>query len=111
MIGKSYTSQIEVDDYNFKEGCEVCTITSAFKSKSKKHYRDIVANSIHIKHLETPVSNNQPIANDPICASNVKLLSSLQDITNDNVIVDLSGTTKLVRKQKLITSFILFASS
>ena len=111
LIGKSYTSQIKVDDYNFKEGCEVYTFTSAFKSKSKKHYRDIVANSIHIKHLETPASNNQTIANDPISASNVKLLASLQDITSDNIIDDLSGTTKLVRKQKLITNFILFASS
>ena len=104
-------SQIKVDDYNFKEGCEVYTIISAFKSKSKKHYKDIVAITIHIKHLETPVSNNQTIANDPISAPNVKLLASLKDITNDNIVDDLSGTTKLVRKQKLITNFIFFASS
>ena len=78
---------------------------------SKNHYRDIVAISIHIKHLETSVSNNQTIANDPISASNVKLLASLKDITNDKIVDNLSRTTKLVRKQKLITNFILFASS
>ena len=111
MIGKFYTSQIKVDDYNFKEGCKVNTITSAFKSKSKKHYRDIVANRIHFKHVETLISNNQTIRDDPINASNVKLLTSLQDITNDYIIDDLFGTTNLVRKQKLITNFILFASS
>ena len=32
-------------------------------------------------------------------------------VTNDNIVDDLSGTTKLVRKQKLITNFIFFASS
>ena len=42
FLGKSYTFQIKVDDYNVKEGWEVYTVTSVFKSESNKHLGDVV---------------------------------------------------------------------
>ena len=92
FLGKSYTFQIKVDDYNVKEGWEVYTITSVFKSKSNKHSRDVVANSIQMKQLETPVNHGQTIANDPIDTSDTKLLTSLKDVIDDNIIDESIGT-------------------
>ena len=85
MLGKSYTFQIKVDDYNVKEGWEVYTITSVFKSESNKHSGDI-SDNIQMKQLETPISHNQTITNDPISTSDIKLLTSLKDVTDDNII-------------------------
>ena len=101
LLGKSYTFQIKVDDYNVKEGWEVYTVTSVFKSESNKHSGD-VADNIQMKQLETPISHNQTITNDPISTSDIKLLTSLKDVTDDNIIDDIFGNTQLVRRQKLI---------
>ena len=92
FLGKSYTFQIKVDDYNVKEGWEVYTITSVFKSKSNKHSRDVVANSIQMKQLKTPVNHGQTISNDPISTLDIKLLTSLKDVTDDNIIDESIGT-------------------
>ena len=92
FLGKSYKFQIKVDDYNVKEGWEVYTVTSVFKSESNKHLGDVVANSIQMKQLETQVSHGQTIANDPINTSDIKLLTSLKDITDDNIIYESVGT-------------------
>ena len=89
LLEKSYTFQ---NDYNVKEGWEVYTVTSVFKSKSNKHSRDVVANSIQMKQLETPVNLGQTIANDPISTLDIKLLTSLKDITDDNIIYESVGT-------------------
>ena len=102
LLGKSYTFQIKVDDYNVKEGWEVYTITSVFKSESNKHSGNVVANNIQIKPSETLFSHDQTIANDSIATSDIKLLTSLKDVTNDNLIDDVFGNTQLVRRQKLI---------
>ena len=102
LLGKSYTFQIKVDDYNVKEGWEVYTVTSVFKSESNKHSGNVVADNIQIKQLETSFNHDQTIANDPIGTSNIKLLTSLKDVTNDNIIDDVFGNTQLVRRQKLI---------
>ncbi|XP_065636896.1 uncharacterized protein LOC112036488 [Quercus suber] len=95
LLGKSYTFQIEVDDYNVKEGWEVYTVTSVFKSESNKHSENIVANNIQIKPLETLFSHHQTIANNPIATSDIKLLTSLKDVTDDNLIDDVFGNTQL----------------
>ena len=55
-----------------------------------------------MKQLETRVSHGQTIANDPIGTSDIKLLTSLKDIIDDNIIDDVFGNTQLVRRQKLI---------
>ena len=105
LILKFYTFQIKVEDYNVKERWEVYIVTNAFKSESNKHSGDITSNSIHIKHLKTPPNNDQTIANDPISALYIKLLTNLKDIANGNIIDDISENAQLVRKQKLITLF------
>ena len=102
LLGKSYTFQIKVDDYNVKEGWEVYIVTSIFKSESNKHSGNVVANNIQIKPSETLFSHDQTIANDSIATSDIKLLTSLKDVTNDNLIDDVFGNTQLVRRQKLI---------
>ena len=102
LLGKSYTFQIKVDDYNVKEGWEVYTVTSVFKSESNKHSGNVVADNIQIKPSETLFSHDQTIANDSIATSDIKLLTSLKDVTNDNLIDDVFGNTQLVRRQKLI---------
>ena len=102
LLGKSYTFQIKVDDYNVKEGWEVYTVTSVFKSESNKHSGNVVADNIQIKPSETLFSHDQTIANDSIATSDIKLLTSLKDVTNDNIIDDVFGNTQLVRRQKLI---------
>ena len=102
LLGKSYAFQIKVDDYNVKEGWEVYTVTSVFKSESNKHSGNVVANNIQIKPSETLFSHDQTIANDSIATSDIKLLTSLKDVTNDNLIDDVFGNTQLVRRQKLI---------
>ena len=91
LLGKSYTFQIKVDDYNVKEGWEVYTVTSVFKSESNKYSGDVVANNIQMKQLETPVSHGQIIANDPNSTSDIKLLTSLKDVTDDNIIDESIG--------------------
>ena len=91
FLGKSYTFQIKVDDYNVKEGWEVYTVTSVFKSESNKYSGDVVANNIQMKQLETPVSHGQIIANDPNSTSDIKLLTSLKDVTNDDIIDEIIG--------------------
>ncbi|XP_075665627.1 uncharacterized protein LOC142635332 [Castanea sativa] len=95
LLGKSYTFQIKVDDYNVKEGWEVYTVTSVFKSESNKHSGNVVADNIQIKQLETPFGHGQTIANGPIGTSDIKLLTSLKDVTNDNIIEDVFGNTEL----------------
>ena len=105
LILKFYTFQIKVEDYNVKEGWEVYIVTNAFKFESNKHSSDITSNSIHIKHLKTPANSDQTIANDPISASYIKLLTNLKDIANGNIIDDIFENAQLVRKQKLITLF------
>ena len=45
-----------------------------------------------MKQLETQVSHGQTIANDPISTSDIKLLTSLKDITDDNIIYKSVGT-------------------
>ena len=108
MLGKYYAFQIKADDYNVKEGWEVHTVTSVLKSKSNKHSGDVIADSIRMKQLETLVSHDQTIANDPIDTSDIKLLTSLKDVTDDNIIDDISGNTQLVRRQKcIINCFII----
>ena len=102
LLGKSYTFQIKVDDYNVKEGWEVYIVTSVFKFEFNKHSGNVVADNIQIKQLETSFNHDQTIANDPIGTSNIKLLTSLKDVTNDNIIDDVFGNTQLVRRQKLI---------
>ena len=102
LLGKSYTFQIKVDDYNVKEGWEVYTVTSVFKSESNKHSGNVVADNIQIKPSETLFSHDQTIANDSIATSDIKLLTSLKDVTDDNLIDDVFGNTQLVRRQKLI---------
>ena len=81
----------KVDDYNVKEGWEVYTVTSVFKSESNKYSGDVVANNIQMKQLETPVSHGQIIANDPNNTSDIKLLTSLKDVTNDDIIDESIG--------------------
>ena len=81
----------KVDDYNVKEGWEVYTVTSVFKSESNKYSGDVVANNIQMKQLETPVSHGQIIANDPNNTSDIKLLTSLKDVTNDDIIDEIIG--------------------
>ena len=81
----------KVDDYNVKEGWEVYTVTSVFKSESNKYSGDVVANNIQMKQLETPVSHGQIIANDPNSTSDIKLLTSLKDVTNDDIIDEIIG--------------------
>nr|POE95085.1 hypothetical protein CFP56_15147 [Quercus suber] len=95
LLGKSYTFQIEVDDYNVKEGWEVYTVTSVFKSESNKHSENIVANNIQIKPSKTLFSHHQTIANNPIATSDIKLLTSLKDVTDDNLIDDVFRNTQL----------------
>ncbi|XP_065624645.1 uncharacterized protein LOC111994371 isoform X1 [Quercus suber] len=95
LLGKSYTFQIKVDDYNVKEGWEVYTVTSVFKSESNKHSENIVADNIQIKPSETLFSHHQPIANNPIAASDIKLLTSLKDVTDDNLIDEVFEKTQL----------------
>ena len=102
LLGKSYTFQIKVDDYNVKEGWEVYTVTSVFKSESNKHSGNVVADNIQIKPSETLFSHDQTIANDSIATSDIKLLTSLKDVIDDNIIDDVFGNTQLVRRQKLI---------
>ena len=103
-----YAFQIKADDYNVKEEWEVHTVTSVLKSKSNKHSGDVIANSIRMKQLETQVSHGQTIANDPINTLDIKLLTSLKDVINDNIIDDISGNTQLVRRQKcIINCFII----
>ena len=92
LLGKSYTFQIKVDDYNVKEGWEVYTVTSVFKSESNKHSGNVVADNIQIKPSETLFSHDQTIANDSIATSDIKLLTSLKDITDDNIIYESVGT-------------------
>ena len=99
MLEKSYTFQ---NDYNVKEGWEVYIVTSVFKFEFNKHSGNVVADNIQIKQLETSFNHDQTIANDPIGTSNIKLLTSLKDVTNDNIIDDVFGNTQLVRRQKLI---------
>ena len=81
----------KVDDYNVKEGWEVYTVTSVFKSESNKYSGDVVANNIQMKQLEMPVSHGQIIANDPNSTSDIKLLTSLKDVTNDDIIDEIIG--------------------
>ena len=81
----------KVDDYNVKEGWEVYTVTSVFKSESNKYSGDVVANNIQMKQLETPISHGQIIANDPNSTSDIKLLTSLKDVTNDDIIDEIIG--------------------
>ncbi|KAK7859549.1 replication protein a 70 kda dna-binding subunit b, partial [Quercus suber] len=107
LLGKSYTFQIEVDDYNVKEGWEVYTVTSVFKSESNKHSENIVANNIQIKPSKTLFSHHQTIANNPIATSDIKLLTSLKDVTDDNLIDDVFRNTQLVRRQKLIINCLI----
>ena len=107
LLGKSYTFQIKVDDYNVKEGWEVYTVTSVFKSESNKHSRNVVADNIQIKQLETLFNHDQTIANDPIGTSDIKLLTSLKDVIDDNIIDDVFGNTQLVRRQKLIINCLI----
>ena len=45
-----------------------------------------------MKQLETRFSHGQTIANDPIGTSDIKLLTSLKDITDDNIIDESIGT-------------------
>ena len=45
-----------------------------------------------MKQLETRVSHGQTIANDPIDTSDIILLTSLKDITDDNIIDESIGT-------------------
>ena len=99
LLEKSYTFQ---NDYNVKEGWEVYIVTSVFKFEFNKHSGNVVADNIQIKQLETSFNHDQTIANDPIGTSNIKLLTSLKDVTNDNIIDDVFGNTQLVRRQKLI---------
>ena len=99
LLEKSYTFQ---NDYNVKEGWEVYIVTSVFKFEFNKHSGNVVVDNIQIKQLETSFSHDQTIANDPIGTSNIKLLTSLKDVTNDNIIDDVFGNTQLVRRQKLI---------
>ena len=107
LLGKSYTFQIKVDDYNVKEGWEVYTVTSVFKSESNKHSGNVVANNIQIKPSEALFSHDQTFANDSIATSDIKLLTSLKDVTDDNLIDDVFGNTQLVRRQKLIINCII----
>ncbi|XP_065636068.1 uncharacterized protein LOC112010424 isoform X2 [Quercus suber] len=95
LLGKSYTFQIKVDNYNVKEGWEVYTVTSVFKSESNKHSENIVTNNIQIKPSETLFSHHQTMANNPIATSDIKLLTSLKDVTDDNLIDDVFGNTQL----------------
>ena len=60
-----------------------------------------------MKQLETPISHNQTITNDPISTSDIKLLTSLKDVTDDNIIDDIFGNTQLVRRQKLIINYFI----
>ncbi|KAF3968342.1 hypothetical protein CMV_007749 [Castanea mollissima] len=76
LLGKSYTFQIKVDDYNVKEGWEVYTVTSVFKSES----------------------------NDTIAASDIKLLTSLKDVADDNLIDDVFGNSQMKDLTKKRTS-------
>ena len=85
---------------------EVYTVTSVFKSESNKHLGH-VADSIQMKQLEAPVSHDETIANDPICTSDIKLLTSLNDVTDANIIDDILGNTQLVRRQKLIINYFI----
>ena len=39
-----------------------------------------------MKQLETPVNHGQTISNDPISTLDIKLLTSLKDVTDDNII-------------------------
>ena len=78
--------QIKIDDYNVKEEWEVYTVISVFKFESNKHSGDVVADSIQMKQLETLISHGQTIANDPISTLDIKLLTSLKDVTDDNII-------------------------
>ena len=55
-----------------------------------------------MKQLEAPVSHDETIANDPNCTSDIKLLTSLNDVTDSNIVDDIPGNTQLVRRQKLI---------
>nr|POF21769.1 hypothetical protein CFP56_55851 [Quercus suber] len=104
LLGKSYTFQIKVDDYNVKEGWEVYTVTSVFKSESNKHSENIVADNIQIKPSETLFSHHQPIANNPIAASDIKLLTSLKDVTDDNLIDEVFEKTQLKFKHLCTTN-------
>ena len=61
LIGKSYTFQIKVDDYNVKEGWEVYTVTSVFKSESNKHSGNVVADNIQINHQKHYSAMTKPL--------------------------------------------------
>ena len=89
LLEKSYTFQ---NDYNVKEGWEVYIVTSVFKFEFNKHSGNVVADNIQIKQLETSFNHDQTIANDPIGTSNIKLLTSLKDVTDDNIIDESIGT-------------------
>uniref|UniRef100_A0A7N2M120 Uncharacterized protein n=1 Tax=Quercus lobata TaxID=97700 RepID=A0A7N2M120_QUELO len=104
LLGKSYTFQIKVDDYNVKEGWKVYTVTSVFKSESNKHLGNVVADNIQIKPSETLFSHDETIANDSIATSDIKLLTSLKDVTDDNLIDDVFGNTQLKDLTKKRTS-------
>ena len=59
---------------------------------TNKHSRDVVADSIQMKQLETPVNHGQTISNDPISTLDIKLLTSLKDVIDDNIIDESIGT-------------------
>ena len=84
LLGKSYTFQIKVDDYNVKEGWEVYTVTSIFKSESNKHSGNVVADNIQIKPSETLFSHDQTIANNSIATSDIKLLTSQVNVATEH---------------------------
>ena len=44
-----------------------------------------------MKQLETPVNHGQTISNDPISTLDIKLLTSLKDVTDDNIIDESIG--------------------
>ena len=84
LLGKSYTFQIKVDDYNVKEGWEVYTVTSVFKSESNKHSGNVVVDNIQIKPSETLFSHDQTIANNSIATSDIKLLTSQVKVATEH---------------------------
>ena len=45
-----------------------------------------------MKQLETSVNHGQTIANDPISTLDIKLLTSLKDVIDDNIIDESIGT-------------------
>ena len=69
--------------------------------------QDMLLTAIRWKKLEAPVSHDETIANDPNCTSDIKLLTSLNDVTDANIIDDILGNTQLVRRQKLIINYFI----